>query len=236
MDFRIAICDDKSEELIILKDFCIKYFENRNDKLEIFEYSSMDTLLNDDIDVDIYFLDVIMSGTDGIKGAEILNEIKKNPTIIFSTSSLDAAIDGYRVHASGFLLKPYGYDQFVDTLNRVLSKNFINKEDSITVSYQRSDIELKLDKIVYFENQLRKVRIQTTDGDSIYTMAKLSYFDELLSSKENMIRCHQSYIVNLDFVVKHSTDHFVIKGDIQIPISRAYQKIAKKRYYQYSLQ
>lgn len=236
MNFKVAICDDQSKELNILKDFCLEYFENRNDQLEIFEYNSMDDLLKDSIDVDIYFIDVIMPGTDGIKGAEILDEIKNDPTIIFSTSSLDAAIDGYRVRASGFLLKPYGYDQFADTLNRVLSKKFNNKQDTITVSFQRSEIELKLDKIVYFENQLRKIRIQTTDNDNIYTMAKLSYFEELLASRENMIRCHQSYIVNLDFVEKHSTDHFLIKGDVQIPISRAYQKIAKKRYYQYSLQ
>ena len=79
----------------------------------------MQSVLDSGIAYDLYFLDVLMPGKSGIQGAAALLKLYSDPVIIFITSSLESAVDSYRVCASGFLLKPVHWEDFQETMDRV---------------------------------------------------------------------------------------------------------------------
>ena len=103
---KIAICDDTREERELVEQYAKRYFDARKQPAEFEIFHSMQDVLDTGRACDLYLLDVLMPGKSGIQGAADLLKLYADPVIIFITSSLESAVDSYRVCASGFLLKP----------------------------------------------------------------------------------------------------------------------------------
>lgn len=232
---RIAVCDDTREECCQVVELARHFFERRELEIELETYSSMDALLACEKKYDLYFLDVLMSGISGIEGAASLVERYKNPVIVFITSSLESAVDGYRVNAAGFLLKPVNQKDFDETMERVMKQRLNLKEESISVVINRVPVKLQLERVLYFENRLHRVYAILTDGSEFAIGQRLSALQEELADQETFLRCHQSYIVNLEHVVGLQDSCFLMDGKEQVPISRTFYKQSKNAYYHYRL-
>lgn len=232
---RIAICDDTREEQTLIKDFAKRYFEDLNQPVELDLFDSMQALLDRKQAYDLYFLDVLMPGKNGIQGAAELLQRYSNPVMVFVTSSLESAVDSYRVCASGFLLKPVHWEDFKETMDRVSRQRLALNKASLSVTVNRVPIELPLERISHFENRLHKVYATLTDGSVISLNQKLSAILDSLSEHDVFLRCHQSYIVNLAQVHSLEDSCFQMEGGASIPISRAFYKEAKNAYYHYRL-
>ena len=107
---KIAICDDTREERELVEQYAKRYFDARKQPAEFEIFHSMQDVLDTGRACDLYLLDVLMPGKNGIQGAADLLKLYADPVIIFITSSLESAVDSYRVCASGFLLKPVGWE------------------------------------------------------------------------------------------------------------------------------
>ena len=104
---KIAICDDTREERELVETVrksAILKPGNGRPNLKFFIPCRMSW--TPAAACDLYLLDVLMPGKSGIQGAADLLKLYADPVIIFITSSLESAVDSYRVCASGFLLKP----------------------------------------------------------------------------------------------------------------------------------
>ena len=118
--FQIAVCDDDAAEYRRLSGYVADFFSLRNMPTEIDTFQSGMQFLAAKKCYDLYFFDVMMPQMSGLETARALQKREDDPVIIFVTSSLESAVEGYSVRAAGFVLKPIQLPAFEETMNRVL--------------------------------------------------------------------------------------------------------------------
>lgn len=176
---------------------------------------------------DIIFLDIQMPELSGIEFARVIPEETK---IIFTTAFSRYAIEGYKVSAIDYLLKPVSYDDFLMSATKAYNTLSGKKKERSTAEerffFIRSEYKLvrvNLDDILYVEGLKDYVRIylegETKPVTSLMNMKKM---EEYLPAPEFM-RVHRSYIVHTS-KVKAIDRSRVIIGNTVIPISESYKE------------
>ena len=221
---KIAICDDSKMDRQLLKVVIQIYFENNEEEFKIFEYELGDNLL-DDIEVELLFLDIIMNG---MKIARKLRDIQFKAPIIFLTAHADYAVESYEVYVAGYLLKPYDTNKLTLLLDEVLQRSV---QKRIAVKVKKQHRYLEINDIMYAESDKHVLNIHLKDSRVIQTTEKLSELEKTINSKR-FIRCHQSYLVNMDYIKDAKTD-FILSNDIRIPIRVRRRKEIIERYHKY---
>ncbi len=232
---KIAVCDDTPEECRVVEEYTREFFGEKEIEIRIDAYASMDRLIASGEEYELYLLDVLMPGMTGIQGADCLRSRNPHPVIVFITSSLEAAVDGYRVNASGFLLKPVSKEDFRETMERVTAQKLGLHKAVLPVIHDRVPLRLQLDKVVFFENRLHRVFVTLSDGRVLSIGQKLSWIQQELEENEAFLRCHQSYIVNLQYVAEMEDSCFRMNGGAIVPVSRNCYKQSKHAYYRHCL-
>ena len=222
--YNIAICDDE----VIFSKMLSLTIKNILDEAQIpFNvdiYSSGNDLLNAiDNRTDIYnllLLDILMDGMDGMELAKILREKGNAATIVFVSSTPDFSLKGYEVGAFRYLLKPTNPEELKD----ILYHNYENsiRQKLLTIKDGNKFKQFYIDKISHFEIQGRKVAVFSVDKTTSIS-SKLPIIAKQLPSNK-FIRCHQSFIINLDKVVELRYGEAIIDDGKKIPISRTHWK------------
>ena len=236
---RIAVCDDEKLERERISRAAETFFDTRGEETGIRLFSSANELLNARGEFDLYLLDVLMPEKDGISAAEELKEQKPDAVIVFITSMIDSAVDSYRVEAAGFLLKPVMQEQFDETMERLLRRGRIGQESVLGIIYNHMPMDIPLKDIVCIESELHRVHIRL-DGDCYSVRMRLKDIEEKLSGREEFLRCHQSFIVNLNYVARVDANELVLQDGVKagmagVPISRNYLKSSKKAFFDFRL-
>lgn len=221
---KIAICDDSKLDRQLLKVVIQTYFENNEEEFKIFEYELGDNLL-DDIEVELLFLDISMNG---MKIARKLRDIQFKAPIIFLTAHADYAVESYEVYAAGYLLKPYDTNKLTLLLDEVLQRSV---QKRIAVKVKKQHRYLEINDIMYVESDKHVLNIHLKDSRVIQTTEKLSELEKTINSKR-FIRCHQSYLVNMEYIKDAKTD-FIFSNDIRIPIRVRGRKEIIEKYHKY---
>lgn len=231
---KIAICDDTREERELVEQYAKRYFDARKQpaKFEIFHPCRMSWTPAEPRSIHSRCPDARKKRHSG---SSDLLKLYADPVIIFITSSLESAVDSYRVCASGFLLKPVRWVDFEETMDRVCRQRLFLPQASLSVIVNRVPVELSLERISHFENRLHKAYATLTDGSVVPLSQKLSSILESVAEQEIFLRCHQSYIVNLAHVRTLEDTFFRMEDGTSVPISRAFYKEAKNAYYHYRL-
>lgn len=201
------------------------------------EFSSprdaISTLLNDNIN--IVFLDIQMPQLNGIEFARIIPE---DTRIIFTTAYSDYAVEGFRVNALDYLLKPISYEEFLAAARRALSwyemKHQASSEKAtlektpekageyIIVKSEYKLVQVRIADILYIEGLKDYVKIYTEGSEkSIMTLLSMKALEQTLPS-DNFMRVHRSYIVNLS-KIRVIERNRIIFGRTQIPVSESYK-------------
>jgi len=174
---------------------------------------------------DLIFLDIQMPELSGLEFAKIL---PTSTHIIFTTAFQQYAIEGYKVNAIDYLLKPISYEDFLRAANKALetcateAKLEAYREDRFM--FVKSDYKLMrvaLDDILYIEGLKDYVRIHLKSGEKIMSLMNMKKVEDHLPRPEFM-RTHRSYIVHMPCV--ESVDRFrIVFGSTFIPISDSYK-------------
>lgn len=233
--YNVAICDDTEEERLQAAEYAGRFFEREGIEVHIDTYAAGRELLESGRKYDLYLLDVLMPGMSGIDAAQALAEDKDHPVVVFITSSLESAVEGYRVEAAGFILKPVEEENFWSTMERVVRRRLGVKKAVLSLVHNRVNVELPLERLAWFENRLHRVFVKLTDGEVLSVNQKLSELQLVLEPHSQFLRCHQSYLVNLDYVDKLEDSCFYMRDGQMIPISRNFYKQSKNAYYHYRL-
>lgn len=226
---RIAICDDNELDLIKLEK-SIKYcFLNFESDYSISTYFTGGFFLREMYtkEFDIVFLDVFLGTSDGIEISKKLREINSNTVIIFMSSKQTEVFRSFDVSPLAYLIKPLTYEDIYNTLEKALNKLKFEKGYKITFRYGNGYYTVFTDDIIYFESTLRVINIHTkTKCYRFY--GKLSDIESTLNDK-NFVRCHQSYIVNMQYIQKIEKNCiYTITGEI-IKISRGKSQSVKEK-------
>jgi DNA-binding LytR/AlgR family response regulator len=228
---RIAICEDKPADLQRLRTI----IEEFQIPTKIHCYTDAEAFLNAYVPdfFHLVLLDIYIGGEEpiGIKIAKEIRKIDSQVCLAFTTSSLDYALEGYSVKAIQYLVKPVQTEEVSDLLNLVV-KYWQDCNYAITVMEDGAKRIIKTHQIIYIEVFDKQSVIHLQD-EAVYTYTSLDKLWSQLVSPP-FIRCHRSYIVNLDHVKTIDRDFIVSNGDT-VYIRRADQWKMKKAYQDYVL-
>ena len=189
--------------------------------------------------IDLIFLDIQMPDLNGIELARVLDKGVVKPRIIFTTAYNQFALEGYKVDALDYLLKPFNYEEFlraaqkallyVELLNKPATQTIVVNETEhaddnylfLKVEYQL--VRIALDDILYIESLKDYVKVELKNaGKAILSLTSLKVLEEKLPPKR-FLRIHRSFIVSLDKITS-MTKNSVQVGKKLITVGDQYRE------------
>ncbi|SDY34342.1 two component transcriptional regulator, LytTR family [Ruminococcaceae bacterium YAD3003] len=226
---RIAVCDDEELFRIEFKTILDKVLVNSEYDIDTFSGGSSlyEAFLKNPFD--LVFLDIEMSGIDGITLAKRLRAVSENVQIVFLTSHIEYALEGYEVNALRYLVKPVDMNKLSEVLKFIQDKK--NNSRQIMIKQEGEDIVIDISDVIYIESLDKNVRIVTSKSEYITRYNISDYEEELKNS--GFFRSHRSYLISLSKVKKIVKNDVVMDGDISLPVSRSNVKALKEALYAY---
>ncbi len=211
---KIGICDDEKIILNSIKNKIENEFNCLNVSSKISLFTECDSLLacENINDFDILFLDVELDSQNGIQLAEKIRKRGYYNTIVFITSFADYSRLGYKVNAFRFILKQNLKDELSECIKNLTYKLGLKK-------FKFSNFDINEREIVYIESNKHKVIIHLKNGEKYEEYEKLDRLQEILNS-DIMIRVHQSYLVNFEYIKDIKCYILTLKNNIEIPIPK----------------
>ena len=190
--------------------------------------------------VDVIFLDIQMPDLTGIELARVLGQSQQNgtgPRIIFTTAFNNFALEGYKVDALDYLLKPFNYEEFLRAANKAKAYfELINRpapaasavvtaepeEDSLFLKVEYQLVRVSYNDILYIEGlkDYVKVHLHSTTKP-VLSLTSLKALEDRLPPRKFM-RVHRSFIVSLDKISTLTRNSIQI-GNVTIPVSDQYK-------------
>ena len=174
-----------------------------------------------------------LNGMDFAKSLE--QDHSKGPVLVFTTAYSEYAIEGYKANGVGYLLKPYGFDEFEAAAQKVKDVCEIRQQAKDEVStqigddgiiYVKSDykiVRINIEQIRYIEAMSEYLRISCEGKDKpVIVLLSMKKIEEHLPSNKFM-RIHRSFIINLDKVSEVKKNHVLMDGDVSLPIGDNYK-------------
>lgn len=230
----IAICDDEKKLRIGLRRVIETKLQLEGVEYGIQEYECGEDLLTgmEKILPDLLFLDIEMSGINGMETARELRKKYQDTIIVFVTAYPDFVFQGYEVHAFHYILKPYKEEKIKEVLEKALEEAGILQEKYYLVEQKGKTLRLPFSRIICFKSEGRNVEAvlksfsQGTENvdnspETVRFYGKLSEIEAEMPGY--FIRIHNRYLVNLKFVDKLEGNS-VECGNLSLPVSRAYKQ------------
>lgn len=175
--------------------------------------------------IDLLFLDIQMPDLNGL---EFSRMVDPHTRIVFTTAFNQYAIDGYRVNALDYLLKPISYTDFLQAANKALQWfERTQKPEEIESIFVKSDyklVQIELKKIQYIEGLKDYIKIYTEENPKpILSLMSMKAMEELLPTTR-FIRVHRSFIVQKDQIRIIDRGRIVF-GKTYIPVSDSYKQV-----------
>ena len=191
-------------------------------------YNSAVTAMRDlrEHPVQLLLLDIQMPELSGIEFAKILPHDTK---VIFTTAFPQYAVEGFKVNALDYLLKPVSYQDFLQATDKALDWfSVVQKQQTYERDrylFVKSDYKLQriaLDSILFIEGLKDYVRFYLTSGERVMSLMSMKRLEDYLPRPEFM-RTHRSYIVHMPKVSSVDRLRLVMGPELYIPISDNYK-------------
>ena len=189
--------------------------------------------------VDVIFVDINMpelTGVDFVRGLE------NHHLVIFTTAYSEYAVEGFKLDAIDYLLKPFNFATFERAANKAHSvaellalRNEANAEQNIPISEQSADREcisiradhkttlVRYSNIIYLESAGEYIRLHLADGTKLVTLFRMKNMETELPA-ERFIRVHRSFIVNTEHITGYTKGRVFLTGEEYVPIGENYKE------------
>ena len=193
--------------------------------------------------VDLIFCDINMPDLSGIDFVRSLSA-EQRPMIVFTTAYSEYAVEGFKLEAIDYLLKPFGFDEFNRAAQRakslselIRSRREHPEETTESISLPQDSREflsiktdhmvslVKFENIIYLESMGEYVRIHTTEGKTLTALYRLKNMEAALPA-DTFMRVHRSYIVNLRRIAGYAKGRIFFSTDENdfVPIGENYRE------------
>jgi DNA-binding LytR/AlgR family response regulator len=220
------IVDDEPLALTLMENYIrrIPFLELKGKCLSAFE--ALEKMA--DQKIDLVFLDIQMPDLNGVEFSRLLQEKVK---VVFTTAFSHYAIEGYKVNAVDYLLKPFSFEEFFRAAEK--AKDLIelvnNKtpqtggRNFIFVKSEHRQIKIDMDDVLYFEGfkDYVKIWIRSQPKPVLSLMSLKSLEEEL--DPERFMRIHRSYIVSLDKIQSVERGQIIINSE-RITVADQYKE------------
>lgn len=231
----IGICDDDEQFTGVLETAVLEMSKNMGVEIKTNVFLSGESLANDLCKDgnrhDLLFLDIEMKNMDGIEVAKKIREVDGSVLLIYVTSHQEYAIEAYEVSPFRFLVKPLNYDilkkYFLQAYNKLSAGKFYYQ-----FKYSREYYKILVEDILYFESYRRIVMIKNKYGRELKYYDRLNKIEkELKNTGANFWRIHQSYLVNVRYIIKKSYDEIELVDGTILMISEDRRKEISEKYF-----
>ena len=188
--------------------------------------------------IDAIFIDINMPDLNGM---DFVKSLSAPPLVVFTTAYSEYAVDGFKVDAVDYLLKPFGLDDMKRAANKVKARYELLNASTTTPSALVGELPPAADSTLFFKTEHRVVRV---DINSILYIEGMSeylriHFDDgsrplvvLLSMKKieerlprnSFMRIHRSYIINLNKIQEVNKNRVIMNADTYLPIGDLYRE------------
>ena len=188
--------------------------------------------------VDAIFCDINMPDLNGM---DFVKSLTVPPLIVFTTAYAEYAVEGFRVNAVDYLLKPFGLQDFQRAANRLRERLGANSQQPTTDNqYPTTNGQQPDDDVIFLKTDYRIVKVTIADiryieamseylkvwldGEQkpIITLLSMKKMEEHLPS--NFMRIHRSYIVNLTKIQEVNKNRVIMDNDTYLPIGDLYKE------------
>ena len=194
--------------------------------INIEEFESGDSFLEQKGDFDFVLVDIEMPGKDGFETIKEYKGIKQGFITIIFTTHMEISNKGYFVDAFRYINK----ENMETELKEALTSADIRLETNKTLSFNvlgKGDINIRICDIFYIETEARKLIVHTFNGE-LKCSGKISQYEEELENV-GFFRSHKCYLVNMDKVKRFSNSEAEFTdGTTAYVSSRRYAEMKRK--------
>ena len=196
--------------------------------------------------VDVIFCDINMPDLNGM---DFIKALVAPPLVVFTTAYAEYAVEGFKVNAVDYLLKPFGLQDFIRAANRVrermspklgddrgLNKGNISSssapqppnlggatDDTIFLKTDYRIVKVAISDIRYVEAMSEYLKVwMEGDAKPIITLLSMKKMEERLP--QNFMRIHRSYIINLNKILEVNKNRVIMDRDTYLPIGDMYKE------------
>ncbi|MDD3322000.1 MAG: LytTR family DNA-binding domain-containing protein [Paludibacter sp.] len=178
--------------------------------------------------VDLIFIDINMPDLNGM---DFVKSLQNPPKVIFTTAYSEYAVEGFKVNAVDYLLKPISYNDFLKAATKVQERLNVSNEtvediqsndDFLFIKSEYKILRINFSDIRYVESMQEYLRIHLENETPIMALMSMKKLESFLPITQFM-RVHRSYIVNLSKITRIERNRIVFDNKVYIPISDQYK-------------
>jgi DNA-binding LytR/AlgR family response regulator len=177
--------------------------------------------------VDAIFCDINMPDLNGM---DFVKSLAAPPLIVFTTAYSEYAVEGFRVNAVDYLLKPFGLQDFLRAANRLRDRLEVNGEqletspdDTLFLKTDSRIVKVSISDIRYIEGMSEYLKVWLdSQPKPIITLFSMKKMEEYLPT--SFMRIHRSYIVNLTKIQEVNKNRVILDANTYLPIGDLYKE------------
>lgn len=177
---------------------------------------------------DAIFIDINMPDLNGM---DFVKSLENPPLVVFTTAYSEYAVEGFRVDAAGYLLKPFSFDEFSRTAERLQKRLEEQKAaraaaratDHIFFKTDYKNVRVDFKDIVWIESMSEYIKIHLEGQVPLIILYSLRRLEEQLPS-DRFCRVHRSYIVSLSHVREAGSNSLTLTDGKTVPVSDSYRQ------------
>ena len=180
--------------------------------------------------VDLMYVDINMPD---LSGMDFVRSLTDPPLVVFTTAYSEYALDGFRVHAVDYLLKPFGFQEFESSVQRIRemierTRPVTRQEEVLTFKMDYKTVRVDPSRLRYAESMSEYLKIWQEGADvPLVVLYSLKRLAEQLPS-DRFLRIHRSYLVNLSLVREYSRNMVTLDGGLTLPVGDMYRNALKE--------
>lgn len=182
--------------------------------------------------VDAIFCDINMPDLNGM---DFVKSLAVPPLVVFTTAYSEYAVEGFRVNAVDYLLKPFGFQEFQRAVQRLLERKMVvsslpfpkEEADTLFLKTDNRIVNVNISDIRYIEAMSEYLKVWLdSQPKPVITLLSMKKIEERLPN--NFMRIHRSYIINLTKIQEVNKNRVVMDADTYLPIGDLYKDAFQK--------
>ena len=220
----IAIVEDEKAYTKTLEDYLSRFTAENQVSFQISTFADgLDIVSDYKAEYDVILLDVQMKHLDGMETAEKIRSLDENVILVFITSTVQYAVQGYLVDALGYVVKPVPYLAFAQIVQKAVNQISQKREKTyLTIDVEGGHLKQDIAQITFIESQRHNVILHTEKGELV-TPGPMKKLETGLAEK-GFAKCHNAYLINLAHVIGVLQSSVLLTDNLELPVSRTYKK------------
>lgn len=233
LELRIAVCDDEKYYREYMKKMIEEYLMKTGVRFDIDIYPDGAELCRKESNLykyDVIFLDIGMPDQNGMETAHEIRKQNSEVDIVFITVMQEYVFEGYRVGAVRYIMKKDMAELLPECMDALLQKYFRSGR-KMKFPFVKGERTVLLKDILCIEIQSHKLCF-TMKNETLYMYGQMGELEQKMADS-HFVRCHQSYLVNLEHIASINNYRICLSNGMEVPVSRSKSAEVKKCYLRY---